>query len=189
MHIFNNLKGPEYYAAQRRSAHRQYLQKRGITEEEYQLELEEKARKEHQEYLDRLGITEEEFQRRINKEERKRKNKDSLYKYATISALLGGIILFILGAVSEDFRDALKPIVLAFGGVWLLFIFIMLCTPVFLIINSFFKHLKLKKYIRIILTIVLTIFVLVLIWLLLNTFYSGGGSDYYEPGKLRPDKF
>lgn len=189
MHIFNNIKSPEYFAAQRRVAHQQYLQKRGITEEEYQLELEEKARKEHQEELDQLGITEEEFQRRQNKAGKKRNIKDSLGKLAAISALLGGIIIFIIGAVSEDFRDVLRPIVLSFGSFWLLFIFIMLCTPIFLIINSFFKHLKWNKYIRIILTIVLTILVLVLIWLLLNTIYSRGGSEYFEPGKLRPDKF
>lgn len=71
MNIFNNLKTPEFFAAQRKAAHQQYLQRRGVTEEEYLLELEEKAKKEHQEYLDRLSITEEEFQRREKMQKKK----------------------------------------------------------------------------------------------------------------------
>lgn len=189
MNIFNNLKTPEYFAAQRKAAHQQYLQKRGITDAEYQLELEEKAKKEHQEYLDRLGITEEEFQRNEKKAERKRKIKESLDSFGAIVLLLGGIAVFIIGIVSEDFREALKPIILAAGGIWLLFIFVMICTPVYLIINSFIQQSKWNKYLKVIISLLITLFVIAIIGVLLHTCYSGGSSDYYEPGKLRPDKF
>ena len=189
MNVFNNIRGPEYYAAQRKAAHQQYLQRRGITEEEYQLELEEKAKKEHQEYLDRLGITEEVFQRREKKAQRKRKIKDTLDGFGTFVLLLGGIALFVGGVFSKDIRNVLKPIVLTAGGIWLAFIIIMLCAPVYLIIYSLIERSKWNKFIKVIVSVILTLLVVVIIGLLLHTCFSGGGSDYYEPGKLRPNKF
>ena len=189
MNIFNNLKKPEYFAAQRKDAHQQYLQKRGITEEEYLLELEEKAKKEHQEDLDRLGITEAEFQRREKNAEKKREIKKTLDKYGTILVLLGGIALFIIGIVSEDFREAVKPIILTAGGTWLLFIFVMICIPVSFIINSFIQQSKWNKYLKVIISLLITLLVIAIVGVLLHTCYSGGSSDYYEPGKLRPERF
>ncbi|MCR5362705.1 MAG: coiled-coil domain-containing protein [Bacteroidales bacterium] len=187
MNIFKNIRTPEYFASQRKAAHEQYLQRRGITEEEYQLELKEK--KEHQEYLDRLGITEEELQRRVKKAERKRAIKESLDKYGTIVAFLGGIALFVFGIVSEDFRKAVSPIILAAGGIWLLFIFIMVCTPIYLFINSFVSQTKCSKFVKVIVSLILTLLILMIIGTLLHACCSGCASDYYEPGKLRPDKF
>ena len=189
MNIFNNLKTPEYYAAKRKAAHLQYLQKRGITEEEYQFELEEKTKKEHQEYLDKLGITEEELQRREKKVVRKRAIKETLDKFGIIVVLLCGLALFITGIVSEDFREAVKPIILTAGSIWLLFIFIMICIPVYLIINSFVQKSQWNKYVKVIVSLILSLLVVAIIGVLLHTCYSGGSSDYYEPGKLRPERF
>lgn len=189
MQIFNNVKGYNSISAQRKAAHQQYLQERGITEEEYQLELEEQARKKHQEYLDRVGITEEEFLRRKSKTERRLKLKESFSKYGTITALLVGFVIFVVYLVSEDFRNDVEPIILMLGSIWLLYIFIMLCVPVYLLANNFIEHLKWNRFTKLIVALIITLLVVVAIGGLLHTCYSGSGSDNYEPILLRPDHF
>lgn len=184
MNIFNNLK-----IYDKDKAHQEYLQKYGISEEEYQHRLEQERKDAHQKELHTLSITEEEFQRREKQTERKRSRKEYFEKYGTIALLLCGIAFFIWGVVSKDFREVVKSIILTAGGIWLLFIFVMICTPVYLIVNNFVKQSKWNKYLKMIVSLMLTLIVLVLLGVLLHTCYSGGGSEYYEPGKLRPDRF
>jgi cation transport ATPase len=184
MNIFNNLK-----IYDKDKAHQEYLQKKGISEEEYLQRLEQNRKDAHQKELNAFGITEEEFQRREKKSERKRMIKESLDKYGTIAFLLCGMALFVFGIVSQDFREAVKPVILSAGGIWLLFILVMICTPVYLIVNNFIQQTKWNKYLKVTVSLILTLIVLAMFGLLFHTCNSGGGSDYYEPGKMRPDKF
>ena len=184
MNIFNNLK-----IYDKDKAHQEYLQKNGISENEYLQRLEQERKDAHQKELHALCLTEEEFQRREKKVERNRLIKESIDKYGTIVALLGGIILFIFGIVSEDFRETIKPIIHTIGGIWLIFIFIIICTPVYLIVYSLVKQSKWNKFVKVLVTLILTLIVLTIIGVLLHTCCFGDGSDYYEHGKLRPEKF
>ena len=67
MNIFSNLPNPQKEKWER---HQKYLRDRGITESQFQQELEQKREQEHLELLKSLGVTEEVFQKKVKRKKR-----------------------------------------------------------------------------------------------------------------------
>lgn len=178
MNIFNNIKGPEYYAAQSKAA---YLQRRGITEEEYQ--------KEHQEDLNRLGITEEEYQKR---ERRKAKFKAIIENWCapavglSIVILGGSIVLLLCGIISvikinTDPADVLGSILMESFIMFLVGSVFVIVFPIYLLILDFLKVFNWSIYIKIYLIITLLIVVTIGIYFGIDfvKYLFQGGERYY----------
>jgi len=190
MHIFQNLKTPEQFQLEKDKA---IAKKRGISLEEYRVlkkkEHDEECQRIHMEELIMLGLTEEEFQKR----EKKRKQKEKILRYIkevafAISALLV-LFLFYYGIPAFLSSSEIgKDIILIIGVIFVVgIVAFYLCTPVSLTLWAFLGKGKGNWYLKALVVLILTILV---VGLVLYTCGSmGGGSDMYEPGKLRPDKF
>lgn len=190
MHIFQNFKTPEQFQLEKDKA---IAKKRGVTLEEYRAlkkkEHEEECQRIHLEELKRLGLTEEEFQNR----EKKRKHKDKYLGYVkgVLMAICVPLILFLLYYGIPEFLSSLetgKDFILIVGIIFVVgLVAFYLGTPVFLTFWAFLGKGKGNRYLKAIVVLILTLLV---VGLVLYTCGSmGSGSDMYEPGKLRPDKF
>ena len=81
-----------------------------------------------------------------------------------------------------------KDVLLIVGGVFVLGLVFYLSTPIFLIVWAFLSEGRVNRYLKVIITLILTI---IIVGFVLYTCGSigGGDTDIYEPGKLRPDRF
>lgn len=127
----------------------------------------------HRKYLKERGITEEEFQKR---EERKRKWEALQEKYGAplgcicaIILICGGFtLMYYLGNLINS-SEILKTIILVAGGIWILGLFLFyVVSPTFLVIIAFIEKLKWNKFTKIVVSIILTLFVVFVIGLLLH---------------------
>lgn len=104
-------------------------------------------------------------------------------------ALLVGSVALLYGICSTiNSSEIGKDIILIIGVIFVVgIVAFYLCTPVFLMLWAFLGRGKGNRYLKALVVLILTILV---VGLVLYTYGSmGSGSDMYEPGKLRPDKF
>lgn len=191
MHVFQNLKTPEQFQLEKDKA---IAKKRGVTLEEYRAlkkkEHEEECQRIHMEELKRLGLTEAEFKNREKK--RQQKEKYLGYVKGALIAIFAPLVLFLLYYGIPAFLTSSeigKDVFLIVGIIFVVaLVAFYLCTPVFLTIWAFLGRGKGNRYLKAIVVLILTLLV---VGLVLYTCGSMGndGTEMYEPGKLRPDKF
>lgn len=189
MHIFQNLKTPEQLQIEKDKA---IAKKRGVTLEEYRVlkkkEHEEECQRIHLEELKRLGLTEEEYQERENK----RIKKEKIHKHIkdVILAISVPLVLFLLYYGIPAFLSSSeigKDVLLIVGGIFVVgLVAFYLGTPIFLTVWAFFSEGRGNRYLKVVITLILTIIIFGFILYTCGSI-GGGDTDIYEPGKLRPD--
>ena len=189
MHIFQNLKTPEQFQQEKDKA---IAKKRGVSLEEYRVlkkkEHDEECQRIHTEELIRLGLSEEEFQKR----EKKRKQKEKYLGYVkdVLMAICVPLILFLLYYGIPEFLSSLetgKDFILIVSIIFVVgLVAFYLGTPVFLTFWAFLG--KGNHYLKSIVVLILTLLVVGLVLYTCGSM-GNGGTEIYEPGKLRPDKF
>lgn len=174
MNIFSSL---SKYTKE--GAHEEYLLRRGITEEEFLREREQKRQKEHQEELKRLGITEEEYLKRKKKSEFKAAFKKCMADVGTFLFVLGFLALMF----ALPFAKEAEPILLVFGIIAMAVIFILLCMPVYFLIRESIDNSSISY--KTVIAVILTVIVMGIIIYILSDF----STDVVpiELTKLHPD--
>lgn len=191
MHIFNNIKTPEQFRLEKEMA---AAKKHGMSLEEYRVhkkkEIEDERQRLHMEELKRLGLTEEEYQKRESK--RIRKEKFNKYAKNVLIAISVPLVLFLMYYGIPEYLSSSevgKDVLLVIGIILVLgLIGFYLGVPVFHIIWNFISRGEGNRLLKIVVSLIIA---LLIVGLLLYTCGSlgNGGSEIYEPGKLRPDKF
>ena len=178
MNIFSNLPNPQKEKWER---HQKYLRDRGITESQFQQELEQKREQEHLELLKSLGVTEEVFQKKVKRKKRIESIKESLMSG------LGCLILFMLyiGIPVMVCSDFGKPFLIILGIIWGLFLLGSILVPVVFFINEVIKDSMSNKAIRIVVAVLISILILG------GLAYTCGSSntEYHIDDAHRPDRF
>ena len=191
MHIFQNLKTPEQFQQEKDKA---IAKKRGVTLEEYRAlkkkEHEEECQRIHMEELKRLGLTESEFKNREKK--RLQREKYLGYVKGALIAIFAPLVLFLLYYGIPAFLSSSeigKDFILVVGIIFVVcLVAFYLCTPVFLTFWAFLGKGKGNHYLKAIVVLILTLLVVGLVLYTCGSM-GNGGTEIYEPGKLRPDKF
>ena len=108
--------------------------------------------------------------------------------FAIILLVASIALLFGIGS-AIDSSETGKNILFVVGILFVIgLVAFYLCTPVFLTAWEFFGGTKGNRYLRTIVVLILTLLV-VGVFLYTCGSLGSGGTDIYEPGKLRPDKF
>lgn len=178
MNIFSNLPNPQ---KEKWEQHQKYLRDRGITETQFQQEIEQKRKQEHQKLLNSLGITEEIFQKRVKRKERIESIKE------TFMSGFGCLFLFSLfiGIPVIACSNFGKPFLIILGVIWGLFLLGSILVPVVFFINEAIKGSMSNKAIRIIVAVLISILILG------GLAYTCGSSntEYHIDDAHRPDRF
>ena len=131
---------------------------------------------------------------RLNEQKEPKKEPDSWFDafkgcLFAIFLFVGSIALLYGIGSAVDSSEFGKDVLLIVGGIFVVgLVAFYLGTPTFLIVWAFLSEGKMNRYLKAIITLILTI---IIVGFVLYTCGSIGGGDtnIYEPSKLRPERF